>query len=496
MARKQDEERADQTFSVKHDANVEQVLLAAALVSREARAKLAKIVPHHDKFHSPQFSAAWAAVLEMERKQVDYDPALMTRMVGERVDVDFLGKLLDARPEPPVDLGPFVKALLWDDVRVRAAKGPASLFVEALADPSCAPEKLKGIVRQLAAVFGGNAGTGQFLRDSDELIRSQVADLEARIAGRVSYPFGIPGLDFYEDDYHDSKGRDLGGTARMTPGAMPKLITLIAADTGVGKSTLAAHLALGQIKQKKRVLYCAWEPDEGMTLELMACIGLGWSRSALIQGRSQENIREAMRADEKARFEEAMHWIAKRVTFMSNPFYKGMKVSNDAHLDLLQEHIESSGADFAICDLLERLLVDKKPDQESGALFRLQSMMKELRAHLCALAQFNKGDESEGKPTKKSITGSKAWSQVPSNVICPYRPALTKNVEDDTMELHIIKQRDGFYPQVVEFEWDGDRGSLKGGKTIPYEPTSAADREDSFGAAFSKKGRKKKKDEF
>jgi len=51
MARKQDEERADQTFSVKHDANVEQVLLAAALVSREARAKLAKIVPHHDKFH-------------------------------------------------------------------------------------------------------------------------------------------------------------------------------------------------------------------------------------------------------------------------------------------------------------------------------------------------------------------------------------------------------------------------------------------------------------
>ena len=169
MARKPaEEERAEVTFKVRHDATVEQVLVAAALVDRAARAKLAKVLPHHDKFHSPQFAAAWAYVLELERRNLDHDPALMGRLVGERVDSEYLGKLLEAQPDPPADLRPYVDALLWDDVRVRAAKGPGSLLLEALADPS-QKERTIALARQFAACFEGKAGAGRYLADGEEL---------------------------------------------------------------------------------------------------------------------------------------------------------------------------------------------------------------------------------------------------------------------------------------------------------------------------------------
>ena len=232
MARKPaEEERAEVTFKVRHDATVEQVLVAAALVDRAARAKLAKVLPHHDKFHSPQFAAAWAYVLELERRNLDHDPALMGRLVGERVDAEYLGKLLEAQPDPPADLRPYVDALLWDDVRVRAAKGPGSLLLEALADPS-QKERTIALARQFAACFEGKAGAGRYLADGEDLVRSSMTDLDERIAGRSSFPFGIETLDYYEDGYRNSRGVDLGGTCRMIPGAAPGRITIIAGNTG------------------------------------------------------------------------------------------------------------------------------------------------------------------------------------------------------------------------------------------------------------------------
>ena len=274
----------------------------------------------------------------------------------------------------------------------------------------------------------------------------------------------------------------------MIPGTMPGKITIIAGNTGAGKSTLSAHMSIGLARQGRRVLYCSWEPDEGMTLELMAAITLDWSLTALNQGRSQDNLREPMRPDEKAKLEEREHDISKWVSFMRNPFYKGMKPSNDAHLDLLQEHVESSGVDAVFCDLWERLLVDKRPDQESGSLFRQQSMAKQLKAHFFLLAQNNKSGDTGDRPTQKAITGSGAWVQIADNVLCPYRPALYKNVVDDTLEVHILKQRNGVWPQVIELPWDPERGWIGEGRTGKYEPPGSE--EGGLNEIFAKKKRK------
>ena len=497
MARKrsgEEEERAEVTFKVRHDGTVEQVLVAAALVDRAARSKLAKVLPHHDKFHSPQFAAAWAYVLELERRGVDHDPVLLSRMVGDKVDGVYLQKLLEAQPDAPSDLTPYVSALLWDHTRVMAAQGPASLFAEALVDHSQPQERVRAIVNQLHAMFQGGAGVGKYLVEGKALVRANMDDLAERIAGRASFPFGIETLDTYEEGYVDARGKPLGGTRRMLPGAMPGKITIIAGNTGAGKSTLAAHMSIGLARQGKKVLYCAWEPDEGMTLELMSAITLGWSLTALIQGKSQDSLKEAMRPDEVAKLEERQHAIGARVTFMRNPFWKGIKPSNDAHLDLLQEHAQTSGADVVFCDLWERLLVDKRPDQESAALFRQQSMAKELRAHFFLLAQNNKSGETGDRPTQKAITGSGAWVQIADNVLCPYRPALYKNVVDDTIEIHVLKQRHGVWPQVVELPWDPDKGAIYAGRTIPYEPPGSEREEGGWSGSIFGKKRKSKED--
>ena len=40
---------------------------------------------------------------------------------------------------------------------------------------------------------------------------------------------------------------------------------------------------------------------------------------------------------------------------------------------------------------------------------------------------------------------------------------------DDKIELHILKQRHGKRPQVVECDWDPEYGLIEGGKTIAVE---------------------------
>ena len=489
-----EEERAEVVFKVRHDATVEQSLVAAALVDRGCREKLSKMLPRHDKFHSPQFAACWAYVLELERLGLDHDPALLSRMVGERVDGEYLAKLLEAQPDPPADLKRLVDALLWDDVRVRAARGPASLLAEALVDPSTPREKLKAVSKQLAVMFDDGVGGGRYIVDGAELVRQNMADLEERIAGRTSYPFGIKTLDYYEEGYVSPRGEDLGGTLRMIPGTMPKGITVIAGNTGAGKTTIAVHAALGIARQKRRVLYCAWEPAAGMTAGTMAAISLGWSLSKLQHGYTQDaplRDKVPMRAEEKVLWEERQHAILACVTFMDNPFYRSTRPSNAAHLDLLQEHVESSGADAVFCDLWERLLVENNPGDEKLALFRQQSMAKELSAHFFLLAQNKKGDVEGARPSQGAVTGTGGWAQIADNLLCPYRPGLYKNVADDTLEIHVLKQRYGVWPQVIELPWDPDKAWIGEGRTIPYQPPGSEREEGGLGAIFGKgKGRK------
>jgi replicative DNA helicase len=236
---------------------------------------------------------------------------------------------------------------------------------------------------------------------------------------------------------------------------------------------------LGIARQRRRVLYGAWEMRGGVTLELMASLSLcetdpEWRlmRTDLQRGRLSEQ--------ELAKLEGRMRALSKYVRFLANPFRRGtgskQRRTNDHNLDLVQGYVADSGCEVFVADLWKRCLIETRPDEEEEALIRQQAMAEELDVH-CVLVQQQRSKDIEmrpdKRPTREGIKGSGAWTEVPDCILGVHRAALWKPVTDDSMEVDVLKQRYGEWPLAVEFDWDGKRGSVRGGRSVEYDLTAS-----------------------
>jgi replicative DNA helicase len=453
----------------RNDPVGEQCVIAATLVSPEVRRALAE---RHapDVFLVPEHRAIWQALREAVRRGLGADPATLSRLSGGEVDASYLAELMRARPDPPDEktLAYWVEQLLWDRQRHTALTGPISGLLEAI-ETGEEPSRVRGLARAVAASFDG-FGERKHLLDPDELIREQVADVRKRMAGRAIYPFGIPGLDFYDPCDRESW--------RMVPGTAPGLLTVVTGVPGAGKSTFTAHVVLGVARQRRRVLYGAWEMKGGVTLELLASLSLcetdpEWrcTRTDLQRGRLTE-------AD-LAKLEGRMRVLSRYVRFLANPFNRqaGVKRRTNAHnLDLVQGYVADSGCEVFVADLWKRCLVETRPDEEEEALIRQQAMLEELDVHGILVQQQRLKDvemRPDKRPTREGIKGSGAWTEVADNIVGVHRPALWKPVTDDVLEADVLKQRYGEWPLAIEFDWDPKRGSVRGGRPVEYDVTAS-----------------------
>lgn len=246
-------------------------------------------------------------------------------------------------------------------------------------------------------------------------------------------------------------------------------------------SSLLANIALGLSKQKRRGLYCAWEPKAGLTLELLAAVDLAMSRKRFLQGaRAKHPLTDA----ELTQHAQRMAEIEPYVQFMSNPFRRRTKarMTNDTNLDEVQEHIVAAGVDWVIFDLWERCLVDTDPGALADALWRTQAMAEELGFHAIVAAQQNIRNEkvrADMRPTVETIKGSSSYAEVADDIILIFRPGRWKpKVGDTTIEFHRAKARYDV-EFAVEAQWDGETGRITGGRTIPTIQAGVS--EDDFG---------------
>lgn len=456
-----------QVVTIQADAVNEQVVLAAAVADKRVLTGLAPRLPA-DRFMVPEHRVFWSGLLELHRQRLDYDPATLQKLVGEKLDMNYVAALCDARPEVPPNLEYHVDALAWDHARLTAATGPVASLVQAMQNPREDPARVKALARQVSMAFDGYQDR-RFLRDSVELVRTQVDAIRSRMAGMALHPFGLPGLDM-----------DGEGAARMVPGAAPGKCTVITGVSGSGKSTITGRIILGLARQRRRVLVGAWEMGSGMTIELLACLSLGYSRTAMMTGQlTEEHLQEVQRT---------MTAISRYVVFMENPFRREQRErrSNEQHLDMIQGYIADSGCDVFVADLWRRCLTDGDPEEEEFALYRQQAMLDDAKVHGILVQQQRLKDietRPDKRPTREGIKGSSAWVEVADNIIGVHRPALWKNIDDNVLEVDVLKQRYGKWPIAIEFDWNADCGSLDNGRTVPYEggvATEAAGGEGIF----------------
>lgn len=497
--RDEDEPRApkEYTIAVPNDPVNEQAIIAALIADPELRKRAPKLFPA-EAMYSEKNRAIVNAIYEAGRRGLPYDEATLARLGGDDFDLALLQTIREQRPDAPAPetFDFLLDTLLWDWHLAQVARGPVESLLEAIQNPKEERERVRALARQVGLAFEGAVGSARYLRDPKEVVREMMEDVRRRVDGEAHFPFGVDGLDYFED-----------GEKRLRPGAAPGLITMVTSITGGGKTTTIGHLCLGLARQRRRVLFGAWEVLAPMTLELLATLSLEWSRSRLLDGRTNrakqpgDTGHEKLSREEVVLLEERAHAISGYVGFMKNPVRhrteRARRATNRDNLEVVADHIVQSGCAVFIADLFQRILVETRPEDEQEALYLAQTHAEELRVHdIFAHQQRHKDVESRAdkKPTREGIKGSGAWLDVCSTVIAPHIPAKWKRVPDETIEYYILKQRFGPWPLGVEMDWDPDKGQISGGRSISYDQGGGETSDDATGIGpISRRAPKKRR---
>lgn len=469
MRRKIDKEEAV-TAVIPFDPVNEQVVISAALVDTETRVALIKRITS-DVFQDKTHKIIWATLTDLTRKGLEFDTATMQQLSGGEVSSEYVAVLMENRPEVPPNLEYHIDCLFWDQARVKLVTGPLAALLEAVRNPNESQERLRALAEQVPGALT-DYKERQYLLDNNDVIREMSKDLQARLEGKAVYPYGIPGLDKYED-----------GSTRMLPAAKPEQITVISGLSGSGKSTFTGWVGLGLARQKKRILWGVWEQNAPITLELLAGFSLRIPRNDLITGNYGRDTIVAI--------EERAHMIGQYIKFMGNPFFNAKgKPSNERNLDLIHRYIEDTGCDIFIADLWRKCLVDFRPEAEEMALNRQQWIAQKTKTHHILIQQLLLKDvekRQDKRPTREAIKGSGAWTEVADTIIGIHRPAIWKPVPE-SLEAIVLKQRYGKWPEAVSFEFDPSTGFLDGGSTIKFDALEGNEVDDDIIPGAPRKG--------
>jgi hypothetical protein len=461
------------------------VLIAAVIVDEQARKHYLQTIPA-DVLFGTGHALIWSTLQAMDRKGLSYDPLTMRQMGGE-LDTNYVDSLIEQRPTAPSNLKHHIEMLHWDAARVNTAKGPVTTFLEMLKDPKSDPLALRSVAKQIEA--GLATGANHSLRNPAQLVAEQMAVIRKRREGIATYGFGIEGLDYYgEGDFETVEGQrvSLQGRPRLVPGTSPGTITVVTGVSGSGKTTATSRAVLGMYCSGRRITFGAYEQGSGMSLELLATMNLGYSRTDIMTGKFDES-------DERE-IQEEMERLSQHIIFDEIPYNqfdeRKQRFMNQRAMDRIAQSIVDSKCDVFVADLFRRTLGETDPSDEELALYKMQEMAKQLRVHLILVQQQNSKQVEATKrklPSRDTIKGSGVWVEVPDEILAFYRPALYKNIPDDKLYSLILKQRYGRWPLMIEHDWDPTYGVIEGGKSVDMQFGGDDEAEGSIDAFFASK---------
>lgn len=435
---------------IRHDPVNERIVLATVFCNPEARPLLSSVEP--DAFVVTEHGVIWEAMRELQRRQLGFDVRSLHALVsGHQITFAMLRSLQESKVEIE-NLEMHVSALRWDRARVDSVER-LNEIVTALKDPRTKPAALRRLAKRLGEAYDVSVDRS-FLKNTQLVVEQQAVEMLQRREHR-SYPYGVDALDFKDGD-----------RPRMIPGAKPGQVTLITAVSGSAKSVLAAKIALAQARRfGRRVAYGAWEMGPGATLEMMATMELGLSRERVSTGDLN---------DEELRLvKQTMAEIGDNIRFFDPPFHNSIErdYDNKDAMSELHRYVVDSGCSVGVFDLLERCMPDGDPESERRALFAFQQIAIETNTHLIAVCQQRLKEietRVDKRPTRATILGSSAWVDIGDTILGIHRPGLWMSLPKDqeTVEVIVLKQRYGVWPQTVKFSWDGDKMDMRYGEQV------------------------------
>ncbi len=466
---RQGEVVSEDKVTVEHDTINEMIVVAAALVDADIRDAYLIKTPAA-VFQDKDNALLWEAMQGIQRKGQAVDKQAVHALVSGTVDLEYLQSLVTNYPVAPANIGTHFSALRWDAVRVEATQTTVPTFLRALKDPKASPAQVRACAESIARSLDVKLDRS-FMSNPSTVAASHVETMRKR-RDMACYEYGIPALDYYASGDH-----------RMIPGAAPAKITLITGLSGSAKSVLAAYIALCQAFKGRRVLFGAWEMGAGETLEMMATISLSLKPDPILTASRYATTTGALNDEELAAFGKRMQKIAEWVRFFDPPFHNdpSKKYSNEYSLHEIHRMVADSGCEVVVYDLWERCIPNGDPGAERRALFMQQQIHKATHTHGIMVCQQKIKDVEQTatkRPMRNTILGSSAWVDIADTIIGVHRPALWKNIDDDTIETLVLKQRFAKWPMCITHAWDGDAMTIEHGKEIPFEHATSARQTD------------------
>lgn len=434
-----------------YDAANESLIIGAACADAEVRKSLVRKYAA-DQFLVPRHSVIWRGLRTLTDKGLDFDMETMARLVkdagGDAAALEYLTNLA-AEAHVPGNLDFHTGVMVWDATRARILETAIPEFLQKMIDPKAERGDVLTLARGVSRALEDDGGRSA-MRRPGELYRSYRAEMAARRAHRNVFPLGQEAFD-----------------KKLSEGFMPGRTTVTAGLPGAGKSTVWIAIAIMLAKIGRRVLYCAWEMDPDSVLDVATSHMTGIPLIKIIQGTVTDQ--EADRVD------RATRWLVKRIMFMENPFLRnrGKKPSNDRNLDVLEGYLAETGADVAIYDLWERMLPYRRPDDVTTALYRMQDMHKEYRAHGVIVQQLQLKDvekRADKRPTRDAIKGTGAYVEVADLIFGIHRDAQFKNVDDNSVETICLKQRKGEANWAIRWNWNGATCRVSDPVEVAFDP--------------------------
>lgn len=439
--------RSQKTVDLQLDIDSEQLILAATLKFKTSREKLVARFTDTVPFLEESHRQIWAVVVAMAADDLEYDVDLLRVYLPEEI-VEYVILLVERVDSEPKNLEYHVQRVFWNASKKNLVVGPLKRFLSKLQEKDSTPDELHLLFNGVADHLKGSSQ--KHVYDTQAVVSNQSADIARRMQGRAVYPLGLTTLDNNEE-----------GMPRLVPGLAPKMITVVTGVSGSGKSTLVDRIILNQLLgYNRKVAVGAWEMNPGVTIEILATMASGFSRSKVVKG--------DLTKVEYQTLVHQMQMIQKNLVFVKLPKLR----TNKEVVGRLIDTVEDSGASLFVGDLLRKAFVRYSPDEEESALNAFQDRLARSDIHAMVVQQQRMKDiemRIDKRPTREGVKGSSAWVEVADTVLGVHRAAQWKNIKDQTLEVDILKQRYGVWPLAVLFEWDPELASIDRGISIPYE---------------------------
>lgn len=392
------------------DAELEEVILGACLIEREAMPLVAdKLRP--EMFYQEKHALVYAALQAMHRDGRQIDIITVKNELAARGKLEAVGGAyeltrISSRVASAAHLEYHVLILHQKYLRREMIVGFHKLLALAADETTDITDTLVD-TRNLLDRLEGECGTADHLRDMDALMDDTLQQVDERQAsgvdGITGIPTGLPSLD------------------QLTSGWQRSDLNIIAARPGVGKTALALHLARAAASAGHHVVVYSLEM-QGERL------GDRWLIAASPDVSASHLRGEQLTADEMEQVREtATKLRALPIRVDDHPVTSIDRVRSSARM------LQSKGqCDMIILDYLQ--LCDMKSDQKNRnreqevaqATRKAKLMAKELNVPVLLLSQLNRG--SDGRPFSRPILSdlreSGAIEQDADMVMLLYRPAM------------------------------------------------------------------------